>query len=128
IGTVTTSAFTLSAGERGVSAAADGIIQYSQNIPENGFGFKNLSHINISSIVGSAASGIPLVSNTIGNGLETNYNFDKGEFSYKGVGSQDADYSSMGIKTAIGTIGGKGGNALDKVLGKYVNGGKLLNK
>jgi RHS repeat-associated protein len=115
--------FTMTAGERGVSAGADALIQYSQNIPEQGFGLKNLSNINISSIMASGASGVPIVSNALGNGLEIN--FSEG---YKGIGSSKADYSSMGLNIIIGTIGGKGGNAIDKALGKYVNAGKLWNK
>lgn len=113
----------MTTGERTVAAGADGIIQYSQNIPEHGFGFKNIANINISSIGASAASGFPLISNTIGNGLELN--FSEG---YKGIGSTKANYSLMSTKTAIGTILGMGGNHLDKALGKYMNASKVLSK
>ena len=69
-----------------------------------------LVKLNLTSIGASAASGVPFVSNAIGNGLETSFDFDGDRtFKYKGIGSQEANYSTMAAKTAIGTILGAGG-------------------
>ena len=114
-----------SAALRGVAGGADGLIQYAQNIPEYGAGFKNLSNINIASIganIAAPGSAGILASSLMGNGLTTTL-----QGGYQGIGSKKADYSNMSVNAILSVGGGKLGNGLDKAFSKYLKAGEITS-
>lgn len=109
--------------ERLASSSADALMQYAGNVPNYGFGLKNIGHINVSSVaLNFAAPGSNAISGFGGSALE--FNFSNG---YQGLGSGNKSFGAVMIQGAIGTGGNYMGNKIGGVVGKYGNVGIFLN-
>jgi hypothetical protein len=107
-----------SRSERAAAAISDGVMQYVSNTRDDGYGLKNLSNINYTSIVASGfMPNADFTSSLVANAFEF-----KGS-GYKGVGTNDAKASDIIIKSAIGGAGNKFGGTLDGAIMKYLNKG-----
>ena len=106
--------------ERAAAATSDAFIQYSANASEHGFGFKNLSNINLTSVATSfAMPNADFASSFISNGLD--FNIEEG---YKGIGSSKANNNNILINSVVGGAGNKLGSKLDQSISKYLLKGK----
>ncbi len=109
-----------SMAERVAAATSDAAIQYASNSSDYGFGFKNLSHINTTSVVASfAMPNADFTSSFISNAFE----FNKAD-RYVGVGSANANNKNILVNSVTGGAGNKLGSKLDQSISKYLLKGK----
>ena len=111
-----TGALAASGGVRAVGAVANAGFQYLQNAPEHGWGTENLKNMNVTSIGLTALNPAAIFTNAVGS------NFGKITFTAgasQAVGGNNFNLKSATTGAAIDFLGGKLGDGLGGLAGKY---------